>query len=265
MPSTNSNQSNQSGEVADKQSNSKTKRTPIERLLPNALIVEITEHLTDLLQPEDDVSRKLTQTLYDEFKIRSCCGVTVSRFRNFLKRIHKKRNRRDSVHIPSEIISVESEPLDKKTEKEPDWSVRLADHRRRQASIATILERLFGPLSKCATETWAHRTYLLLVGEIYYRLAAGKSELPTDELVAFAKVLAEHRRIEVQMAKALDGTEKEQGKISMKRDHNRTVLPTCFPKIVRDIYGTNFHPPDESIRDNEATGANKSTKSDKSR
>ncbi|MDO8632829.1 MAG: hypothetical protein Q7R41_20290, partial [Phycisphaerales bacterium] len=70
------------------------------------------------------------------------------------------------------------------------------------------------------------------------RLAAGPEDIPTDELIALAKALAENRRVE---ARSRDGrTDPDSAGVRGGGD-----LPEHFGGIVRQLYGTNFCDPGE--------------------
>ncbi len=123
--------------------------------------------------------------------------------------------------------------------KESDgWRGKLGAHRRRQASVAAIIDRLFGGLGQCNPDLWERRAYLLLVGLVYERLATDDEEISTDELVRLAKALAENRRIE---ARRRDGKEREQP--AEADSPPKGDLPERFGDIVRQVYGTNFQTP----------------------
>ena len=121
------------------------------------------------------------------------------------------------------------------------WNGKVRAHRRRQASVAAILDRTFGQLAKCSPNLWERRAYLMLIGLVYERLATNEEEISTDELVSLAKVLAENRRAEARL-----------------REHQRTEeapqdtpprageLPNAFADVVRQVYGTNFQVPPDS-------------------
>ncbi len=118
------------------------------------------------------------------------------------------------------------------------WPERLRAHRTRQASVASILDTAFGRLADCSPELWERRAYLMLVGMVYERLGAGEQEIPTDELVALAKVLAENRRVEVR-SRAGD----QLGGAVETGAGNDGRLPKRFGDIVRQVYGISFQTP----------------------
>ncbi len=108
-------------------------------------------------------------------------------------------------------------------------------YRHRQASVAQILEDTFGHLAKWDPSLWAHRAYLMLVGLVYERLASNEAEIPTDELFALSKILAENRRAEARLS--------EHNRPEKPADRPTSLgneLPENFADIVRQVYGTNF-------------------------
>lgn len=137
------------------------------------------------------------------------------------------------------------------TERPPSES-KIGAYRRRQASVAAILDRTFGRMAKCNPELWERRAYLMLIGTVYERLAAGPEDIPTDELIALAKALAENRRVE---ARSRDGrTDPPSPGIRGSGD-----LPEQFGGIVRQLYGTNFCDPGEGNADTTEEGTTEST------
>jgi len=124
--------------------------------------------------------------------------------------------------------------------REPTQRESLAEHRRRQASVAKILDDTFGELAKYDPTLWERRAYLMLVGVVHERLATEQHELPTDELVALAKALAENRRAANRAGEVALTNEDQKGQ---ERDG---PLPDNFADIVRRVYGTNFHDPTDA-------------------
>jgi hypothetical protein len=110
--------------------------------------------------------------------------------------------------------------------------------RRRQASVAAILDGTFGRLAESHPDLWERRAYLMLMGTVYERLAAGPEDIPTDELIALAKALAENRRVEARSRDAK--TDPDAAGVRGGGD-----LPERFGGIVRQLYGTNFNDPGE--------------------
>lgn len=105
-------------------------------------------------------------------------------------------------------------------------------HRLRQASVAVILDQVFGPLAKCDPDLWDRRAYLLLVGSAYERMA-NNEDITTDELVKLARVLAENRRSKAGVLSA-DSAKVDD---TAQPGENR-LLPDRFGEMVRDLYGT---------------------------
>lgn len=101
-----------------------------------------------------------------------------------------------------------------------------ADVRRRQKYIARILAKTFGPFAKSPPELWQQRTYLMMVGMTYERLATTSKEVPTAELMRLAKLLS-----------GIDRGEQKRGG-NHRAPNNAPSL--SLPDAVREIYGTNL-------------------------
>ncbi len=114
----------------------------------------------------------------------------------------------------------------------------ITQHRHRQASISAILDAMFGDLANQEPKNWDQRTYLLIVGMIYERLATDEAEIETSELVALAKILSECRRADTGAVKQ---EQKEDAEPSP--DSTGNSLPGKFDGVVHDIYGAGYQPP----------------------
>jgi len=99
--------------------------------------------------------------------------------------------------------------------------------RQRQASVTAIIEKTFGTLGDEQPALWERRAYLMLVGMVYERLAIHEDELPTAELVALAKILAESRRAQNQKQEALEPA---------------PLLEEQVETAVREVYGVQSPP-----------------------
>lgn len=125
---------------------------------------------------------------------------------------------------------------------------KVPEHRRRQASVAAILDSTLGQLAQCNPDLWERRAYLMLVGIVYERLALHEDEIATDELIALAKALAENRRVEINHRKH-----------QMSVDHVESTppgdgpLPRRFADVVRQVYGVEIER--ETARDGQAVGS----------
>ncbi len=108
-------------------------------------------------------------------------------------------------------------------------------------SVAAILEETFGAPAKCSPELWEQRTYLMLVGLVYERLATNESEIPTDELVALAKILAENRR-----AAARSPGSKTPSATDTQDVASNGQLPPRLRSAVRQLYGADLDIADAS-------------------
>ena len=113
-----------------------------------------------------------------------------------------------------------------------DWHDRLANYRRRQASVSTILDETFGQLAACSPDLWERRAYLMLVGLVYERLALHEDEISTEELISLSKALAENRRVELNQRKLRQGNDTTEVRVS----HDEK-LPKHFADSVRQVYG----------------------------
>ncbi len=125
----------------------------------------------------------------------------------------------------------------------PPEAEAVASHRLRQASVAAILDQLFGPFGVSDPKLWERRAYLLLVGSVYERLAMD-AELGTDELVKLARVLSESRRS--KSSKASSGSADGDTAMSASRDRGNGRLPDRFADMVRDLYGASVGDDQES-------------------
>jgi len=209
-------------------------RRPVERILPQDLLDE----LEKITRSTPVITRKLVGEVESRFNIESRHGVSRSRLHNYLQRVSREHNTNGHAGIEHGASPKESS----------SWSDRLRSHRERQASVASILDATFGPLGKCSPTLWDRRAYLMLVGLVYERLSVGEEELPTDEVVMLAKVLAEARRIDVRARET--GSAKDDDDCGADKKDAATPrsgsLPDNFADVVRQVYGTNFHEPDES-------------------
>lgn len=123
---------------------------------------------------------------------------------------------------------------------ERDWPLRVRDHRRRQASVAAILDETFGRFAQSDPVLWDRRAYLMLVGIVYERLACDESTIATDELISLAKLLAESRRADTHARDGASAAEKAEGSRGAAGavDAKRHGLPDEFGEVVRQVYGT---------------------------
>lgn len=124
-------------------------------------------------------------------------------------------------------------------------ATKTADFRRRQVSVAAILDETFGELAKCDPDLWERRAYLMLIGLVYEKLATcEEEELATDELIALAKALAENRRANAKPTSARPADAKTgsaDGRKLDDTDDNHAPptgeLPQRFAHAVRQVYG----------------------------
>lgn len=203
-------------------------RVPVEQLLAP----DVRAALTDVARSGGEITAATAKELDARFDINKRYGVTPRRLRNYLSRLASRCQPR-----------ADDGDANGATPAQDTWPEKLRAHRRRQASVATILDTAFGRLADCNPDLWERRAYLLLVGMVYERLALDEEEIPTDELVKLAKVLAENRRIEAQARQAAD---RDGGGPADPHDEEKTPdgqLPESVADAVRQVYGTNFNPP----------------------
>jgi len=110
---------------------------------------------------------------------------------------------------------------------------KLKGVRRRQRRAGKVLRKTMGKEGESDRRLWENGTYLNLVERIYARLMDDKSGLPTEELTALSKAMAEHRRVSVR----------EPGATGPAAAKGEGELPEDFGEAVKQIYGTNFQPP----------------------
>ncbi len=126
-----------------------------------------------------------------------------------------------------------------KDEKQSSPVPTLTQHRHRQASISAILDAMFGDLTKQDPKHWDQRTYLLIVGMIYERLAIDEAEIETSELVALAKILSECRRADTGAVKQ---EQKDDSEISPGKQQDK---PTGkIDATLQEVYGAGLQSPD---------------------
>ncbi len=213
---------------------SRGSRIPIDRMLPKSVLVELQRAARSTAESTPALASRLQR----ELKTTEQYGVSRRRLQNYLKRYRNARS---------------AGPPDRTDEKQQASDTRdgteqlVGDHRRRQESVAAILDQTFGQSAKCKPELWDRRAYLMLVGLVYEKLATNEYGIATNELVALAKVLAENRRVEARLVG-------EQSSASGDADRQPTSqrLPENFADIVRQVYGTNFHDPETTSRNHRA-------------
>ena len=204
-------------------------RCPVAPLSPDH---RVPDAVLTALQEAAGTHRRITSALLkgldERFHIEQRYGVSNECLRSYLRRVRAayRNHRGPDPHTD-----------DPKHAEGKAWGEKVKNHRRRQASVAAILDRIFGPMAKSNPHLWDRRAYLMLVGLVYERLA-GSEDIPTDELVALAKVLAEGRRVEARL--------RETGQPAQACGPDRPAtggLPEDLTDVVRQVYGTNFQIP----------------------
>ena len=199
-------------------------RIPLERVLPESVATQ----LERAAAASNESVSALTTKLDRKFNITRRYGITRRRLLYYLKRL---RATDDATH-PAPVKCAPT-PAD----RDPGPQRSMPGLRRRQESVAKILEETFGKPAKCSPELWDRRAYLMIVGLVYERLATNEQEISTDELIALAKVLAANRRVDARVSET-----KHDAQDSTPHPADGK-LPENFADIVRQVYGTNFHGP----------------------
>lgn len=193
---------------------------PIDRVLPPDLLAELRKAVTGEIPP----TREQIEQLDKRFGIRKRYGVTRLRLRNFLNKLSSSTGEASATVC-----------TDDGADEGAEWKDKVGAHRRRQASVASIIDQVFGEFALSNPDLWERRAYLLLVGHVYERLASDVEEIPTDDLAKLARVLAENRRYEGRPRNTSGGEEPGEPPPSSPGD-----LPDRFADVVRQVYGTNF-------------------------
>lgn len=205
---------------------SRSSRFPVDHLLPEEVLSELHQHAVST----DKITAETVTDLDRRFAIAAQYGVSKRRLRTYLERVRCAGKGKSRSGAGSQHCAVSSS----------DGSNRkMQAHRRRQASVAAILDETFGQLARCSPDLWERRAYLMLVGLVYERLATNEVEISTDELIALAKALAENRRAEARVSQAQRAETAEE-----TSDPGTGELPDRFTDVVRQIYGTNLQTPD---------------------
>ena len=205
---------------------SRSGRLPVDHLLPEEVLSELHQHAAST----DKVTAETVTDLDRRFAIAAQYGVSKRRLRTYLECVRCAGKGKPRSGAGSQHRAVSSS----------DGSNRkMHAHRRRQASVAAILDETFGQLARCSPDLWERRAYLMLVGLVYERLATNEVEISTDELIALAKILAENRRAEARVSHAQRAETAEE-----TSDPCTGELPDRFGDVVRQIYGTNLQTPD---------------------
>ncbi len=202
-------------------------RVSMEHLLGTEQVQSISRRVAKA----ESITAKLVVAIDDEFQITNSQGVSRRRVKAMLLRLKTK------------AITATDEPrtnapaLKRVDNGEPnaDWQKKLGRHRRRQASVASILDSVFGRLADCDPDLWERRAYLMVIGMVYDRLASSEQDLSDDSLLQLANTLAQQRRIPFRGSKrkgadgngAADYGDSNDGRVSNQ-----------FVKLIRNVYGT---------------------------
>lgn len=190
-----------------------------------SLPADVVNRLRTAVQSAGRVSDRLVSELDARFDIQNAYGVNINRLRHYLRRIPKKTNPATPRSTARTCTGAAVDQVDPQ---------RLAAYRSRQASVASILEGLFGRLADSDPSIWDRRAYQLLVGLVYERLACDTDELPTSELMALAKVLNESRKAD---SRAVSKPKPDGDDLPNPATRK---LPERFGEMIRQVYGTSI-------------------------
>lgn len=194
--------------MATKRRSSRNRSHPLDKLLPD----DVRARFVEAAESSTLSDAKVAAAVDEEHEISTRFDITRRRLAGYVKRIRERSEKPPTVRT----------------------AARTKAFRRRQRSVAAILDSVFGPLAKCEPDLWERRAYLMLVGTMYERLALNEDELSTDELVKLAKVLAENRRVESRLrpeeaSNSENGAEREEDLISAR-----------VARGIRDVYGVDL-------------------------
>lgn len=221
---------------------SRRSRRPVDRLLPEAVLSELRKTVASA----DRITPKIVTELDHRFEIANQYGVSKRRLTNYLAGLSKAPALPIEDSPQSASGSARPSAAQPECESSSDgWVKKVHAHRRRQASVAAILDQTFGRPAVCSPDLWERRAYLMLVGLVYERLATNEDEISTNELVALAKVLAENRRAEARL-------QTQPSEVTKPATGRTGELPTHFGNLVRQVYGVNFQAPQKPADRNES-------------
>ncbi len=211
----------------------RSRRRPVEALIGKDVLTEIRSAATALAAAEDraHITTAEAAQLAERYEVEERYGLTKRRLFNYLKRV-----------AGSSMASTETEGSPK-SESSDDWERRQTDHRLRQMSVATILDRTLGTATRCDPDLWERKAYLLLIGIVYERLATNEHEIPTDELVKLAKALAENRRAEARRCGASTGRD------ATDPPPTDQPMPSDVADMVRHLYGVELEDKNSPVSD----------------
>ena len=202
-------------------------RRPVDQLLPEAVVEQLHRSMTQKVA----ITPALVTRLDRRFHIAEQYGVSKRRLHTYLQRV---RANDKPANQSTTRTTRHGEPSDDRS----PWRDKVHAHRRRQVSVAAILDQTFGHLAGCNPDLWERRAYLMLIGSVYERLATTEHEISNEELVSLAKVLAENRRAESRLH-----PHRHPSHQSPSDSAGTSELPKQFADVVRQVYGTNFQMP----------------------
>lgn len=172
----------------------------------------------------DSITAERVRAIDEEFQITRSYGVPRRRLKSLLQRLAQRADGRpDGLRTSASGVN------------RADWRKRLGRHRRRQASVASILDSLFGRLADCDPELWERRAYLMVIGMVYERLATSEKDLSDESLLKLARALAQQRR---GGSAAIKRTRSDPREGEAAADSTDGRMPERFARLIRQVYGT---------------------------
>ena len=207
-------------QASENTQNHRSHRLPVEQILPKDIQALIERVVTSAPR----VDHEWVDRLDREHGLTGRFGLSRRRLHLYLNRTRKQC-----------LAASGRTLLDQKEHEDGDksWQRRIHRLRRRQASVAAVLDQTFGMLAASNPNLWERRAYLMLVGLVYVRLATHEDDISTDELVSLAKILAETRRANGRSRDPV--TEPVTGEAPARLER----LPPHFARLVRQVYGAN--------------------------
>ncbi len=213
--------------TSDAKRNGRAKRQPVDRILPE----DVRNAIKATLSAAPGIDADLVDRLDQAHDLTGRFGLSRRRLQLYLRQQQKRCG----------AVSDHASPL--REDGDEPWRRRIDRHRRRQASVAAVLDQTFGALAASNPDLWERRAYLMLVGLVYERLATQEDEISTDELVSLAKILAENRRAN---GRARDPSAEPVG---VEAPPSSGRLPPHFASLVRQVYGANVTASNDALGD----------------
>jgi len=199
--------------------------------MENLLGADLVHLICRRLAGVDSVTPEWVRAVDDEFHITQSYGVPRRRLKSLLQRLMARAN--GAAGAPRASGPVVKRAA--KRENRAGWKKKLGRHRRRQASVASILDSVFGGLADCDPALWERRAYLMVIGMVYERLATSEQDLSDESLLKLANALAQQRRIGAAAIKKKPTDPKET---SIAVDSMSGRVSDRFARLIQQVYGT---------------------------